>query len=77
MSLLNISKTVKSRSKNNLNTLASMEANRNMTNASIDAQKESNQKSGAASGAMIATMMGAGPWGIALGAGLGLLGGSL
>lgn len=76
MSLLAVGKSIKNRANTSLKSLADMENNRNMQNDNLDAQHKSNQVSGAATGAIIGTQIMPG-WGTAIGAGIGLLAGSI
>jgi uncharacterized membrane protein len=75
-SIMDMGNSTKAQSKGSLKTLADMEQNREMTNNSLKQQKKGNQMSGAASGAMIGTMIMPG-WGTAIGGAIGLIGGSL
>jgi hypothetical protein len=75
-SIMDMGKSTKFQSRKSLTTLADLEKNREITNNRIDSQKKSSQISGVASGAMIGTQILPG-WGTLIGAGVGLLAGSL
>jgi uncharacterized membrane protein len=75
-SIMDMGNSTKSQSKQSLTTLADLEQSREITNNQIDSQKKSSQMTGAASGAIIGTQVLPG-WGTAIGAGIGLLAGSL
>ncbi|MEC4724251.1 hypothetical protein HWQ46_01650 [Shewanella sp. D64] len=75
-SIMNMGNSTKSQAQNSLKTLADMESKRDTQNTQIKQTKKNAQMSGAASGAMMGTMIMPG-WGTAIGAAVGFLAGSL
>lgn len=79
-SIMDMGQSVKSQSKQSLKTLTDLEQNREIANDQIASQKKGNQMSGTATGAMMGYVMAGstgGVMGMAIGAGIGLLAGSL
>lgn len=78
-SIMQSGQSTKGKATDSLKTLSDMEQKRDMTNENLKQQKKSAQIGGAGTGAMVGATYGAsaGPWGIAIGAALGYVAGSL